>query len=176
MPDLGEMNGRPIEDVGAILRKTGDGLSDTVKVDPDMVLGITQGDEGYVVFKYQCIDVRHPVLNRKEPAEGGLKRVVELDALTCVFLDDDVIEKAILDQEDRIATWKSEQAGQHELMKTAERIDAHKRGEHDDEIEPHCPLCLAHVAHDNGEHADALRDPGQCPDCDAERDLEEAGQ
>jgi hypothetical protein len=171
MPDLGNVNGRQIVEVGAILRKTGDGLSETVKVEPDMVLSIVQGDEGYVVFKYRCFDVRHPAEKRAEPAEGGLKRVVELDALTCAFLDEDVVEKAIMAQEERIATWKAEQRGQHELVRAAEMLDAHAAGEHDDQIEPHCALCLAHVAHDNGEHADRLRDPGQCPDCDHERDL-----
>jgi hypothetical protein len=147
MGDLGTFEGREIEAVGVIVRKTGDGLSETVKVEPTLALDVRVGDEGFIVFAYKCVDVHHPATNRKEPAEGGVKRVPVLDAGTATFVEGATVEEAIKLQREKNMRYAEEQRGQHELT-DAELVEAHDRGEHDGDVFPveHCPRCADEVA------------------------------
>lgn len=145
--DLGTYEGRQIIGVKTIVQKTGDGLSEAVKVDPAMALDIAIGDEGFIVFEYKCIDVRHPAENRKNPAEGGVYRVPVLDAGTSTFMDAEVVANAIREQREKNERFREEQRGQHRLS-DAELIADHDEGKHTGDVFPveHCPRCADEVA------------------------------
>ena len=147
MSDLGFYEDRPIIGVKAIVRKTGDGLSESVKVDPAMALDIAVGDEGFIVFEYKCVDVHHPAEDRKNPADGGVYRVPVLDAGTSTFMDAEVVAQAIRDQREKNERFREEQRGQHRLS-DAELIADHDDGNHAGDVYPveHCPRCADEVA------------------------------
>lgn len=136
-PNLGKFEGRTIEAVEVILRKTGDGLSTPMKADPKL---LSIGDEGYIVYKYRMVDVHHPAVNRAQPDQGGLKRIQVLDATAATFIDDDMVEQAIADQEIRNERWLEEQAGVSRLPDTDLDGD-HLAGKHDDDPHPDCSRC-----------------------------------
>lgn len=150
---LGEIDGRPIVGVKIVVRKTGDGLSESVKVDPASALGIHHGDEGYIVFAYKCVDVQTPVENRAEPAEGGVYRVPVLDAGTATFVDDDIVAQAIAAQAEKNARWREDQAGVSRLDGTDIYGD-HLLGQHAAELVPGCPSCDEEVRLANDEAAE----------------------
>lgn len=141
MADLGEYKGRPITGISAILRKTGDGLSTTFNVDPDVALDIEQGFEGVVAFDFRCYKVDYEAEDRKYPALGGLVKVIEMDAVTAVILDADVLADAIDRQKARNRAFEDEQAGRRTIdsaiLEAEHADDLHKRYRDD------CPLCDA---------------------------------
>lgn len=147
MSDLGfNEAGRPIVGAKVIVRKTGDGLSESVKVDPSLALAIKQGDEGFIVFEYKCVDVHQPAEDRKNPGDGGVFHVPVLDAGTATFMDAESVASAIRDQRERNERFREEQRGQHQLS-DAELIADHDDGKHKGDVFPveHCPRCADEV-------------------------------
>lgn len=147
---LGTIDGRPIVGVNVIVRKTGDGLSESVKVDPSVALDIRHGDEGYIVFAWTCVDVHTPVENRADPAEGGVYRIPVLDAGTATFLDDEIVSRAIAAQAKKNQAWREEQAGVSRLP-GADLTEDHLAGLHATELVPGCPTCDEEVRLANDE-------------------------
>lgn len=145
---LGKYEGREIVSTGIKIRKTGDGLSEAMKVEPKVM---HHGDKVYVVLECDVVDVQHPVEDRKSPERGGVNRIHILDAGTATFMEEDVVIRAIEDQEEKNRRWQEQQAGVRRLEDTK-----------------------LIQAHDNGEHAGGLVE--YCPRCEEERDLAEAGK
>lgn len=173
---LGTFDGRDIIGAGVIVKKTGDGLSETVQVDPDLALNIAQGDEGYIVFEYRCVAVQFPVENRAEPSQGGVKRVIVLDAGTATFLDEATVGKAIAEQAEKNERHRYLSRGQQKL-EDGSFVTEHRQGRHTlaGDEEEYCPLCISRAAHERGEHT-TLLDEGQCDLCDDEHDAVRAEQ
>jgi len=161
--DLGTHEGRPILGQKIKMRKTGDGLSQAVKVDPIKVIA---GDVVYVLYKAVVTDVTHPPEKRHDPAFGGVYEVPDLDAQTATFVDVELVGEMIAAQEERNTRYEAEQRSQSELRDTS-LIDAHEAGDHDGFVE-HCPLCLTVKDHDEGKH-EKRRKQG-CPECEAEKE------
>lgn len=144
MPNLGEYDGRPIVGMEISVRKTGDGLSKSLKVD---AREIHIGEVGYAVLKWVCVDHAHPVENRKEPSDGGVIFKPILDALTVTFIDGDVVMEAVELQEQRIREWEDEQRGTPTLLDATSMRGDHILGEHDKALEDGagidgCTLCV----------------------------------
>jgi hypothetical protein len=141
MADLGDYKGRPITAIKTVVRKTGDGLSKTVAVDPEFALDIEQGWEGVVAYEVKCHKVAFPSEDRKYPALGGVEKEIEFDAGTAVFLDADVLGDAIARQKERNRQYEDEAAGRRtifpEILEAEHRDGLHKRLRED------CPLCDA---------------------------------
>lgn len=140
--NLGKYEGRSVVSTGIIVKKTGDGLSAAMKVEPKM---LSIGDEGYLVMEYVVVDVHHPAEDTKDPAVGGVRRIHVLNAGTATFIDDDVVAQAIAEQREKNIVFAAEQSGQHSLS-DVELIDEHQEGAHASGIVPHCPSCAEEVA------------------------------
>jgi len=142
--ELGTFEGRPVVGMAIVVRRTGDGLSETVKVDP---VRIGVGDEGYIVFAYKCVDVHHPAENRRDPAAGGVVRTPILDASTATFVDADVVATAIAEQAERNRRYIEETRNRQYELRDAELIEAHDKAEHVGDVFPvrHCPRCAEEV-------------------------------
>lgn len=163
MAALGEHKGRKILGQSIIMRKTGDGLSKSVKVDP---VEIEQGDTVYVLYEAQCIDVHHPPEKRHDPGFGGVYEVPVLDAGTATIVDEAFVGDLLKQQADRNVRWEAEQHGQAELRDQALIAD-HDSGAHDEFVD-HCPRCLVLRDHDEGKH-EKRRKQG-CPACEAAKE------
>lgn len=135
--DLGTNEGRKITGTGLIIRKTGDGLNEAMKIEPRV---LHHGDHVYVVLECDVVDVHYPVEDRKSPKDGGVQRVHVLDAGTATFIDADVVRDAIEAQADKNQRWRDEQAGRGRLDDGL-LILAHEDGKHAASIVEHCPLC-----------------------------------
>lgn len=146
---LGLFEGRTVIGVEVIVRKTGDGLSEAVKVEPRLV---QVGDEGYIVFAYKCVDLHFPAENRQNPAEGGVRRAQVLDAGVATFIDDDVVRDAIERQAEKNLRWREQNENKGRLEDGLLVMD-----------------------HDEGKHAEGGR-VEHCARCDEEAELEAAGK
>lgn len=135
-PNLGKYEGRDVVSTGVIIRKTGDGLSEAMKVEPQ---ALSIGDEGYLVMEFVVVDVHHPAEDRKDPGVGGVRRIHVLDAGTATFIDADLVAAVIEEQREKNLRFAAEAAGQHELG-DAELVDEHNAGEHK-VLNEHCPKC-----------------------------------
>lgn len=88
---LGAYRGRDIIRTSIVIRNTGDGLSESMGIDPQ-VLEI--GEKGYVLLEYECIDHAHPMIKDTDCLE--LKQV--LKAGTATIVDADFAEEKIEQQ------------------------------------------------------------------------------
>jgi hypothetical protein len=139
MSDLGEnQDGRPIVSMGVIIRGTGDGLSKAMQTAPER---ISQGDEGYIILEWKCVDVHEPVEDRKYPALGGVRRVHVLDAGTATFADTDAVRKLIEQQKVKNRKLADEEAGRR-TIDDAILIAQHEDGLHKRPVEG-CEKCDA---------------------------------
>jgi len=104
---LGHFDGTPVISIGLIVTATGDGLSQTMKADPEQAKALTVGDRVAALILGDVTKVRFDSVE-----EGaGLKRVpivrvIPLD-LTGQFMDD---------VRDRIQQWHDERSGQGNLL------------------------------------------------------------
>lgn len=166
MADLGTHEGRPILGQKIKMRKTGDGLSTAVKVDP--LPNAQAGQVVYVLYKAVITDVTHPPEKRHDPAFGGVWEVPDLDAQTATFVDAELVGELIERQEERNTRYDAEQRGQAEL-RDQELIAEHDEGQHAEFVE-HCPVCLVLRDHDEGRH-EKRRKQG-CALCEAAKEAD----
>lgn len=134
--NVGTFEGRPVNSVEIIIRGTGDGLSDAMKVEAKI---LKVGESGYIVLEFDTIDIHHPAEDRTDPAAGGVRRVQVLKAGTATFIDDEVVERAIEAQRVKNERWAEEQQGVARLDGTDHYGD-HLLGEHKERV-PGCPEC-----------------------------------
>lgn len=103
-PDLGEFNGLPILAVKAITTRTGDGLSDALKVEPVL---FNLDDECYLAFKVRKIKDQH-VLVRDKTGEGiGVDHVQVFAAEGAAFVDTKVVRAAVAKVSEKVAAQKA---------------------------------------------------------------------
>ena len=103
--DLPDFEGLEVVEARAAVTNTGDGLSEAMHFAP---FAIHQGQRGFLVLEFECVDVRHPYADKKKP-EDGLARVHILRAETGLLLDDDVIAKAVEAQKEKIAKLRADE-------------------------------------------------------------------
>lgn len=141
---LGTFEGRDVVAVEVIVRKTGDGLSETVKTEPKLIY---VGDEGYIVFAYKSVDIHHRAHDRKEPSVGGVIRVQVLDAGTSTFIDADVVVEAVRAQAEKNQRFREQQQGTQRIEDGLLLMD-HDDGKHVGDVFPvqYCAKCDEEVA------------------------------
>lgn len=130
--DLGEFDGRDVLGTSIQVTNAGDGLSDAMKIDPQ-VMHI--GDRVFVVLECEVAKVRYDPIRDTD----ALTRVQILRAGTATIVDGKMVSDAIEQQRDKIERAKDQLTGQtrmeHELR------SAHVMGDHADALAEHCPLC-----------------------------------
>ena len=97
--------GVEVVEASAVVRKTGDGLSEEMHFAPFVV---HKGERRYLVLDVECTDVGHPWKDKKDHGEGAVRRHI-FDAGTGLFLDDDIIREAVERQNKRIADFREEE-------------------------------------------------------------------
>lgn len=135
---LGEYRGRDIIRTSLTIRNTGDGLSEAMGIDPQ-VLEI--GDEVYVLLKCEVVDHAHPMIKDTDCLE--LKQV--LRAGTATIVDADFAEDKIDQQAARIQRAKDAASGQGSI--NTELLERqHNDGAHADGLVEGCPRCEEEAA------------------------------
>lgn len=130
---LGDYRGRDIIRTSLTIRNTGDGLSEAMGIDPQ-VLEI--GDEVYVLLKCEVVDHAHPIIKDTDCLE--LKQV--LKAGTATIVDADYAEDRIDQQAARIQRAKDAASGQGSI--NTELLERqHMDGSHADGLVEGCPRC-----------------------------------
>jgi len=130
--NLGEYRGRDIIRTSLTIRNTGDGLSEAMAIDPQV---LEEGDEVYVLLQCEVVDHQHPLIKGTDCIE--LKQI--LRAGTATIVDADFAEAKIEAQAARIQRAKDDAQGQGSL--STELLEKqHSEGEHRELIEG-CPIC-----------------------------------
>lgn len=99
---LYEEEGLPVTGVLLIIRKTGDGLSSAMALDPEI---LRHGDIVDVVLRCEVQEVSHVPEDAKEPKGPQLRKQI-LHAQTAKVMENDVIGEALAEQERRVAERK----------------------------------------------------------------------
>lgn len=92
MSNLGEHEGSPIISTPLILRRTGDGLSTAMKLEPAV---LHRGDVVYVVVKAEVKEVSY---RTNKDDEEAVDRVHVAHAMQAVIVDENVVAKALAAQ------------------------------------------------------------------------------
>ena len=117
--DLPAFEGIEVMEATAAVRKAGDGLSEALHFAPFV---IHKGETRFLVLQVECTDVQHPWIDKKDHAKGAVRKHI-LDASTGVFLDSKAVEKAIADQEKRLAKFRDEERVRKENEKGVFQFD-----------------------------------------------------
>lgn len=104
---LADFEGKQVLRSTVKVTNAGDGLSDSLNLDP---VEYHQGDSGVLVIAYECTQVAFAPIDKDDPT-GPQKRVHTFKAGTAFTMDDDVMAKALAEQRDKILTAKEEAAG-----------------------------------------------------------------
>lgn len=128
-----KFEGRSVGSIKVIVRKTGDGLSDAMEVEPEEV---SIGQVRYVLMKVVAKKVRFQEPDGRtkrasnedddlddeiDEVEKALVRVQDFDAISAIFVDDEVAGSALEEMEARILAHKEAQkTGQQSLADSAE--------------------------------------------------------
>lgn len=143
---LGEFEGVEVRGAGIEIPNAAGGLREALKIEPQTFHG---GDKLYAVFELDCKKIRHdPITDGKDGPMIAWKRIHVLSAEGATFVDADVAKGHIDAQRERIQRAKDEATGQQSATSEFE------------------------AQHEAGEHASGLIDG--CPQCEAEREAEQA--
>lgn len=112
---LGDFEGQPVVGTTVVIRNTGDGLSEAMKVEPTM---LHAGDTVHVVLECTVVDVGFPPQDRDQPGGPRVRRHV-LKAGTATFVDGELVAEALAEQERRIEAHREAATGQSRLPGTA---------------------------------------------------------
>jgi hypothetical protein len=123
-----DFEGTEVRTASAIVRKTGDGLSEEMRFAPFVV---HKGERRFLVLDVECTDVHHPWTDKKDHSQGAIRRHI-FDASTGLFLDDDIIREAVERQEKRIAEFREVERIAKEEAKGVFRLSAVPGGDPDD--------------------------------------------
>jgi len=147
MAELGEFDGRDVLRTSIAVTNAGDGLSEAMKVDPQV---LHLGEKVTVVLECEVAKIRHEPIRDTD----ALNRVQILRAGTATIIDAEVVKEAIDAQREAIERAKDLLSGQtrfeHELR------SEHVLGEHADGLVEHCPLCQEEADAETKEQADEL--------------------
>lgn len=140
MTDLGDFEGMPVTGTTIKVTNAGDGLSQAMKVDPEIM---HQGETRYVVLECEVAKVTFEPRN-KERLDGDQVRVHVLKAGTATLIDADAVSKAIEAQRERILLMMEEEQG---VQRLTAMQDAHDAGKHKSLVEG-CMQCEEEAALD----------------------------
>lgn len=97
-----DFEGTEVSSSTAVVRKTGDGLSEEMHFAPFVV---HKGEKRFLVLEVECTDIGHPWLDKKDHDKGAARKHI-FDAGVGFFLDDDIIREAAERQRERIAEFR----------------------------------------------------------------------
>jgi len=132
--DLGTFDDRDVLRTTIAVTNAGDGLSDALKVDPQLM---HLGDKVYVVLECEVAKVRFDPIKDTD----ALSRVHVLKAGTATLVDADLVRAQLDEQAERIQRAKEAEAGITRLPYNDELQAQHDLGEHADERVAGCPEC-----------------------------------
>jgi hypothetical protein len=115
-----DFEGIEVKGASAVVRKTGDGLSEEMHFAPFVV---HKGERRFLVLEVECTDVHHPWRDKKDHALGATRRHI-FDAETGLFLDDDIIRAAVERQKARLAEFREAERVANEQAKGVFRLES----------------------------------------------------
>lgn len=145
--ELGEYKGRPVVGMRGKLTKTGDGLSESLAIDP---ADLKQGDRVFILTEAVVEDHTY----KRVAGTGANTLVVTFQAETMTLVDADFAEQHIKEQKERNLLAKEAKAGITRLPATSgggpdlsdQMAVAHADGFHDGRIVQGCPTCATILA------------------------------
>lgn len=140
LPDYG---GRPVVRSTISIRNAGDGLSEGLAIDPQV---LPVGEKVYVVLECVVHAHDHDRLMDKGSDTGLLVLDQVLKAGTGTLIDADVVKQAVAEQAERIEAAREAAKGITKLPFPTELQKAHDAGDHADGLVEGCPGCDAEVA------------------------------
>lgn len=158
--ELGDFEGRPITKTTVIIRKTGDGLSEAMTLDP---VELHTGQRVRIVLEALVGPIRFDPILEKGEDTGNSERKHIMDAEVVTLVDWNLVGDVIERQRGLIETAREEARLAREAAKGVKRLP-----NADDEADEAEVLA---IHHGQGLHADGLVDG--CPDCTAELEAEE---
>lgn len=150
---LGSYAGRRVISTSLRITKAGDGLSDGMSIEPDL---LEPGQTYYVVLP--IVPTKHVHKLDSEIGMYRLEQVCEAQA-GATFVSQDLVAEVVEKQKARIQAWRDEQEGKRKLFATpVELVAEHDLGQHADGLRAGCPSCQAEIdasAEEAGEVAKA---------------------
>lgn len=131
---LGQFEDRDVISTSIAVRNTGDGLSEAMKTDPQM---LHHGDTVYVVMECEVEKVRHDPIKDTE----ALTRVHMLKAGTATIVDADLVGDAVEAQAEKNRRRQEDEAGVKRLPYEQELRSQHTLGEHASGLVEGCSMC-----------------------------------
>lgn len=129
----------------------GDGLSDSMKVDPQE---FHHGDRVYVVLECEVAKVRFDPVKDTD----ALTRVHVLRAGNATIVEADLVKPMVDAMADRIQRAKEDEAGIARLFDDEKQMQEHAAGEHADALVPGCGACDEEVRRAEAEAEDDTED------------------
>jgi hypothetical protein len=128
-----EFQGRTITKHTAAVKRAGDGLSQSLKIEP---AELAQGQTVYLVVEATVGKIEFiPIGDLEE------ERKVNLDAVAATLIDSDVVRDTLASMKERIQLEKEKQAGVGRLP-TPEHLESeHRFGIHENDPAVGCSLC-----------------------------------
>lgn len=133
--ELGVFEGKPVTRTAIKLTKAGDGLSEALKIDPQL---LHMGDTLYVVVECAVADVNFKP-TKDDP--DLVTRVHSLVAGTAVIVDPDLVQDMVEAQREKNLRAREAAQGVKRLPGHGDLDSDHDAGLHDDMPEPGCPQC-----------------------------------
>lgn len=135
MPNLGEFEGRAVTKTTISVRNAGDGLSQAMKVDPQL---LHQSDTVYVVMECKVGPVQFDPIKDSE-TECERKHVLRAGAATIV--DADLVKGAVAAMTEKIIAKREEERGLQQMDSDTLLSTQHAIGQHEDAKVTLCPDC-----------------------------------
>jgi hypothetical protein len=154
---LPDYEGLPVRRVAMKITNAGDGLSDSLKLEPIL---LHHNDEVFVVLRGFVVDVQHPPADKSEPGE--------IDAVVKTYKVK-AAEIAIVEHGDVDALLERNRERLGEKRKLQERLEAEQRAAEGAEMRlpgTEDTAAVLEAEHADGDHASGLVDG--CPRCIAE--------
>lgn len=145
MTDLGTYKGRPVLGMRGKLTNTGDGLSESLAIEP---ADLAQGDRAFILCEVTVED--HTYKRLKDTAGDSL--IVTFKADTMTLVDASFAEKYIDEQKEKNLLAREADAGVSRLWKNAPKstdepdlVEHHNAGRHAGRMVAGCPECDAEL-------------------------------
>lgn len=148
--DLGTYKGRPVFEMRGKLTNTGDGLSESLAIEPQE---LGQGQRVFILCEATVEDHNY----KRLPNSSGDVLVVTFKAATMTLVDADFAEKRVDEQKERNLLAQEAKAGINRLWETADKakpskkdkvdlVERHNAGVHAGRLVKGCPECEAEIA------------------------------
>lgn len=134
---LGSFEGRQVLSTSVAIRNTGDGLSESMTIEPEV---IRAGTTRYVLLEVDVDKIRYDPIKDVD----GLERVHMCKALRAVFVDKALAIPLLDEMSDRIEAAREEASGQSRLTADVAREVEHDQGLHKT-LKDDCPKCQEEI-------------------------------